>query len=701
MASRSALVAGRHVERPSGFGAAGSSPSGVETRSVLWTPGGSPNNVQRFDAGRGSPGVRIAVLDGRVDLEHPCFRGAHLALLPSMLPADQESLGPMAAHGTHITSVIFGQPGSEVEGLASGCSGLIIPVFFEDRRSASQLDLGRAIELAVDHGAHIINISGGQLTDVGEADTWLENAVRLCADRNVLVVAAAGNDGCECLHVPAALPMVLPVGALDRQGRPINFSNWSGAYRSKGLMAPGQDILGAKPGGGVTRRSGTSFAAPIAASAAALLLSHQVDRGSQPDPHFIRQLLLDSALPCDGLGSDESDRCLAGRLNLPGAFELLKRSIGQMTRTTMTVNTAISPQCACNELEEPNTVAQAEVAEPNAADLRLESSQGAIQSLAAMALGSSRLPDEGAGARPAAARAAPGMALSSVVPSSIPDMDEPAGLVYALGVLGYDFGTEARRDSFKQLMPDYNQVPANPYDARQMVEYLKTNLAEAKSLIWTLNIELTPVYAIEPVGAFARDVYEVLLTMLAGEIRMESDANFVQRVAIPGVLTKRTVKLFSGQIVPVIQPVNTRGMYGWKTNALIDNALNALASDGVESDQAESIRSSLEAFLNRVYYDLRNLGKTSRDRALNFAVTDAFQVATTFSDSLVAGMQLDEIAVDKSPFCRMDSDCWDVKLKFFDPENNKRAKRIFRYTVDVSDLIPVTMGEVRWWTQPN
>jgi hypothetical protein len=98
---------------------------------------------------------------------------------------------------------------------------------------------------------------------------------------------------------------------------------------------------------------------------------------------------------------------------------------------------------------------------------------------------------------------------------------------------------------------------------------------------------------------------------------------------------------------------------------------------------------------------LRNLGKTSRDRALNFAVTNAFQVAQTFSDPLIKGMQLDEISVDKSPFCRMDSDCWDVKLKFFDPENSNRAKRIFRYTVDVSDLIPVTMGEVRSWTSAD
>ena len=40
-------------------------------------------------------------------------------------------------------------------------------------------------------GAHVINLSGGQLTDYGEADGWLRNAVRLCQENNVLLVAGS------------------------------------------------------------------------------------------------------------------------------------------------------------------------------------------------------------------------------------------------------------------------------------------------------------------------------------------------------------------------------------------------------------------------------------------------------------------------------------------------------------------------------
>jgi cyanobactin maturation PatA/PatG family protease len=280
----------------------------------------------------------------------------------------------------------------------------------------------------------------------------------------------------------------------------------------------------------------------------------------------------------------------------------------------------------------------------------------------------------------------------------------PSNMVYALGTLGYDFGSSARRDTFKQLMPAYEiegiAVPANPYDARQMVDYLEQNPSEGKALIWTLNLELTPVYAIEPKGPFGADVYETLQLMLAGQVLAEDSEDFIERVSIPGRLTDRTVELFSGQIVPVISVQNIRGMYGWRVNSLIAAALETVR-DSDSNTSEEGIRRSLASFLHRIYFDLRNLGQTAHDRALNFAATNAFQAASTFADAVARGMELDSIEVEKSPFCRLDSDCWDVKLKFFDPENSRRAKKVFRFTIDVRDPMPVTLGEVRSWSVPS
>lgn len=107
---------------------------------------------------------------------------------------------------------------------------------------------------------------------------------------------------------------------------------------------------------------------------------------------------------------------------------------------------------------------------------------------------------------------------------------------------------------------------------------------------------------------------------------------------------------------------------------------------------------ALRDFFDRVYYDLRNLGQLASERALNFAVTNAFQASQVLTEALATGFTLETIEVVKSPFCRLNSDCWDVKLKFFDTENMGRSRRIYRYTIDVSDIMPVTMGSVKVWS---
>ncbi|QEI40299.1 Thermophilic serine proteinase [Dolichospermum sp. UHCC 0315A] len=640
---------------------------------------------------QGDSQICVAILDGLVDQSHNCFNAANLTRLPTLIQGEATANGSMSGHGTHVASIIFGQHNSsELRGIAPQCRGLIVPIFGDNNRKLSQLDLARAIEQAVNAGAHIINVSAGQLTDNGEAEGWLDRAVQLCKDHNVLIVAAAGNDGCECLHVPASLPTVLAVGAMNDQGKPIDFSNWGESYQNQGILAPGENILGAKPGGGTQKLSGTSFATPIVSGVAALLLSLQVQRGETPDPAKVRAVLLETAIPCTDKDTDDISRCLLGKLNISGALAYFTGgTMSEELDTVETVDSIEAAGCGCAE------ITNSAEPEPNPEEF---------------------IPPEFFPVVPAVTTSAPLTNSSNsqsttmsnrtsnyITASQAPSDLAQVNLVYALGTLGYDFGSEARRDSFKQLMPgvaiDGTAIPANPYDARQMVDYLGDNLSEAKSLIWTLNLELTPIYAIEPGGAFARDVYAILQQLLSGQIQAEDSENYVERVSIPGILSGRSVKLFSGQVVPVIEVPNIRGMYGWKVNTLVQAAIRTVQAQATEA-QEESIRRTLGSFLSRIYYDLRNLGTTSQDRALNFASTNAFQAASTFAEAVATGMELDSITVEKSPFCRLDSDCWDVKLKFFDPENSRRAKKLFRFTIDVSDIIPVTLGEVRSWSTP-
>ncbi len=165
------------------------------------------------------------------------------------MPSAARPGGPATAHGTAVASLIFGRhrPDNPARGIAPGCRGLVIPIF-EDvdgpggtgldesfRRVCSQIDLARAILVAAEHGAQIINISAGQDLPPASAYPILADAVNRALRRGTLIVAAAGNDGCECPHIPAALPGVLAVGAMDSRGQPLESSNWGRPYRSAGL----------------------------------------------------------------------------------------------------------------------------------------------------------------------------------------------------------------------------------------------------------------------------------------------------------------------------------------------------------------------------------------------------------------------------------------------------------------------------------
>jgi cyanobactin maturation PatA/PatG family protease len=614
----------------------------------------------------GDPNICIAVLDGPVDLSHPCFKGSALTEIQTLV-SDTSNAGYALQHGTHVTSIIFGQHNSAVQGVAPRCRGLIVPVFANGVQGflapCSQLDLARAITQAVEHGANVINISGGQMTQSGQADPLLVRAVQLCAENNVLIVAAAGNDGCHCLHLPAALPTVLAVGAMDAQGLPLDFSNWGAAYQKQGILAPGENVLGAVPGGGTVLKNGTSFATPIISSIVALLLSLQLKQGELADPQAIRTAILQSALPCSQQIAEDCRRFLAGSLDIAAVQTIILKG-ERTTVSELDPNEMLQPAEA-NSTGQVRDLTPLIVSEPIVTVSATVSSpkQSILANMPAVTLSNN---------------------LTSVTPSegcSSCGGGGPMQLVYALGELDFDFGTEARLDYFAQSI--FPSSPTRAIPKADFLSYLSDNPWEAQSFNWILKLDTTPIYAITPSGAFANVAYDRLRLAL-------SDEN-VERVSVPGYIAG-SVRLLSGQIVPAIVP-DIRGMYSWSTVALIESLANALPTEIASEQLAERI----EDYLARIYYEYRNLGVTPQDRALNFSATNAFQVGVVMSRGIGENKVLDTIEVEKSPICRSDSECYDVKVIFFDPENSQRSGTAFRFTIDVSDVIPILIGSVRRW----
>ncbi|MBI3650213.1 MAG: S8 family serine peptidase [Acidobacteria bacterium] len=167
----------------------------------------------------------------------------------------------VAGHGTFIAGLIAT--------LAPEARLLPIRAFGPDGMG-NAFTVAAAVKYAADHGAQVINLSLGS----SEASALLQEAITDARSRGIVVVAAVGNDNDEVVQqFPAKLDEVIAVAAIDLQSKKASFSNF-GAHVD--VCAPGVKLISAYPNeaqGGYAIWSGTSFAAPLAAAEAALLLA--------------------------------------------------------------------------------------------------------------------------------------------------------------------------------------------------------------------------------------------------------------------------------------------------------------------------------------------------------------------------------------------------------------------------------------------
>lgn len=226
------------------------------------------------------------------------------------------------AHGTLVAGLIAGRPSADgFAGVAPGAE--VISIRQTSARVGNLDTLARAIDLAIEQGARVINISLTSCTPpatVPQGAAEVTGAVLRAEAAGAVVVAAAGNAGEQCEPNssvwPAVLPEVLAVSAVefDELGQPI-----PAAYAMVGqwvdVSAPGGPILGPDPrtqaglidryvfGSGDAARAqpiaGTSFATPTVSGTVALLLA----REPQLTPSQVREIIVNSANPIPtGLG---------------------------------------------------------------------------------------------------------------------------------------------------------------------------------------------------------------------------------------------------------------------------------------------------------------------------------------------------------------------------------------------------------------
>ena len=189
-------------------------------------------------------GVTIAMLDTPL-FRHSALDNANIT--PIALRDDAG--GSTSEHGTAVASILTGTNG------ISNANILAYSVLDGEDGTGSAFDLANAIVDAVDRGADIISMSLASYSD----SILLQNAVQYALEKQVILVAAAGNNGVEEVCYPAAYDGVLAVGAIDANGNVSGFSNYGEEIT---LVAPGVGLQAASFDDEYAFFSGTSAAVP-------------------------------------------------------------------------------------------------------------------------------------------------------------------------------------------------------------------------------------------------------------------------------------------------------------------------------------------------------------------------------------------------------------------------------------------------------
>jgi thermitase len=284
---------------------------------------------------RGNPDIKIAVLDTGANLNHKELQGKIVkradfvdleGLNTSDFVGDTKGYDDVpedeVGHGTHVSGIIAGRGLQMDEGVAPECGVMAVRVLATMKNGARLVGAGivdninTGIKWAVDNGADVINMSLGIRHTGGGLPH--EDVIRYALSRNVVVVAASGNDGTNQRYYPGALPGVIAVGAVDENGSVTRFTSYGANIT---VVAPGLSIYSSFANNSYAVASGTSQASPFVAGAVALAKSYALEMGHQLTNDEINYILKHTS---DRVSTRLRDTHAGyGLLNMADAFKLL------------------------------------------------------------------------------------------------------------------------------------------------------------------------------------------------------------------------------------------------------------------------------------------------------------------------------------------------------------------------------------------
>ncbi|WP_445173464.1 S8 family peptidase [Microcoleus sp.] len=288
--------------------------------------------------GRGK-GVIIAVLDGEVDINHPDLKGR----VVHKKNYTQEEWGSPHPHGTHVAGIIAGN-GSKYKGMAPDAEIWSYKIFPTQPGESTESRGADAIEDVVkdmqqEKRLRIANCSWGSPSPTLDGNSVVSETAERATKLGLVLVKSAGNDGIKrpgpgSLTLPAdARGDVIVVGASSRDSTsvmPFSSRGPTSDDRPKpDILAPGEQIMSAKPGGGYAKQSGTSMASPHIAGIAALIL----ERYPKLQPLQVKKILMQSAKKLDSSEFDENAQGV-GLVDAVKALQLAGQPMAEAEKIT-------------------------------------------------------------------------------------------------------------------------------------------------------------------------------------------------------------------------------------------------------------------------------------------------------------------------------------------------------------------------------
>ncbi len=210
----------------------------------------------------------VAILDTGVDADHPDLAGqlvSGAAFAAGSIPNTDPN-----GHGTWMAGIVGALVGNGegVAGVGMGSVRIMPITVIGSDGVGRDSDIIAGLIHAVEHGADVVLMA---FSSRGYS-TALQQAIDYAWERNVVLVAAVGNDGSASATYPAGDAGVMGVAATDREDGPWAASNSGPAVF---IAAPGADILTTSAAGAYQAISGTSAAAAHVAAAAGLLAARE------------------------------------------------------------------------------------------------------------------------------------------------------------------------------------------------------------------------------------------------------------------------------------------------------------------------------------------------------------------------------------------------------------------------------------------